>query len=612
MKIERLVLRDWGPFAGEHVIEFGDGLHVVVGENGAGKSLALAAIPWALYGSIPGTTAEQLVHDGGAKESSVSLWLSDGIEISRGWDCAGKGAGWVRMSGVEDARARDAVDAFVERSSLSAADFRATVFLGMGDPGSLVTAGPAARRDQFGTWIVPAIWSELAAKSTARVKTLAGRVLSLQGALRSLAPEDVAELKERLSVATSTRNLAASRVLTPEVVRGAERAKAQVEEARRRSNAMIELLAAEPPWPQEMQADPIAVAAQREKLARWRGELAKIERLAAGKFDGPCPVDGVACPRAEDIRARAEQHRSRAEKGRVQIVELAATISVDEQAIAQKQSEQTAHDRWWERVVALLDAPQIPDVSIEMLRKSRGEHIDLGGFDREIGELRARLSRAEIDTERVQAIDAELKELEPMLIGWRWMERATGRDGVPAMLLDAAIGEIAAEGNAVLAAAGVALQFEFRLRKELKKVADRCRCGALFAPRTRKCSECGEARGQQVEHDCIPLVRGSEDGIARTWRSSGQEAMLAVGLRIGAAAWRRRRSGCPWSTLVLDEVEGPLSDENAAAVREVVRAAPTLGFAQQIMVSHRPASRLAGQRLIRVIRDGDRSRLVCD
>ena len=58
MRIERLVLQAFGPFAGREEIDFrpfaGQGLFLISGPTGAGKSSLLDALCFALYGETSG------------------------------------------------------------------------------------------------------------------------------------------------------------------------------------------------------------------------------------------------------------------------------------------------------------------------------------------------------------------------------------------------------------------------------------------------------------------------------------------------------------------------------------------------------------------------------
>ncbi|NLK60137.1 MAG: AAA family ATPase, partial [Treponema sp.] len=56
MKVEKLLLKNFGPFHGAHRIDFGvlGDIFLVCGKTGAGKTTIFDAIAYALYGNIPG------------------------------------------------------------------------------------------------------------------------------------------------------------------------------------------------------------------------------------------------------------------------------------------------------------------------------------------------------------------------------------------------------------------------------------------------------------------------------------------------------------------------------------------------------------------------------
>jgi exonuclease SbcC len=65
MRVENVTLENVKSYAGPTTIEFGEGVHAVLGENGAGKSTIPEAIGFCLFGATPPhATQEELVRDG--------------------------------------------------------------------------------------------------------------------------------------------------------------------------------------------------------------------------------------------------------------------------------------------------------------------------------------------------------------------------------------------------------------------------------------------------------------------------------------------------------------------------------------------------------------------
>ncbi|MGC8752239.1 MAG: AAA family ATPase [Fervidicoccaceae archaeon] len=88
IKLEKLVLENFYSYGRKTEISFSDGVTVIVGENGAGKSSIVRGIYFALLGELPDARISDAVHRG-KEELYVSLILTDGknryrVERSRG------------------------------------------------------------------------------------------------------------------------------------------------------------------------------------------------------------------------------------------------------------------------------------------------------------------------------------------------------------------------------------------------------------------------------------------------------------------------------------------------------------------------------------------------
>lgn len=652
MHVVRLIIENFRVFRGTHQIDLGPGTWTVVagreedlaGSNGVGKSSLLAAIFYALYGRVPRCELADLVSEG-EDSMRVELVLSTGLIVKRG---VTKGAGWVDVTGVEDARMRDANDRIVELVGVSSADMSSTFFLGCGELGELAGSQAAARRDLVSRWVVPDLWRrvEQVAKAKATDKELAlaqarGRTeaLAAAGQQVALVEADLEQARRDLAELEATVPPAGP---APDDVRAAVKLAHLVREAVGAARTLDQLadmpaLVGAPPAPDEIARR--ALAADRDKvrdrLGRANERLRELTALSRGEFQGDCPVDREPCPRADDIRAGAEKHGKALATGRGFIAEQRADLQRTEDALAEADRATKARERA-DREQAMLDE-RVGDVErrvdrawealanagdrlhgaratfLAMRQTPPTDHAqrtrDAAG---RAAALQERLKRVRRDVEQLAEWRAKEAELARLGAGWRWLERAAGRDGVPAMMVEGAVGAIAGDANAVLAGAG--LRVEFRTRLVQKKLAGRCSgCGYAFDRKDKACPSCQAHRGPQVDPDMTVLVRrGDQPARDLALRSSGERMMVAVGLRIGAAAWRRRNAGVPWAVLVLDEAEGPLDEVNSTMMADIVhRGAPSLGFEQILVVSHRAASRSA-QHVIRVVSSGPWSSLTVE
>lgn len=591
--------------------------------NGAGKTRLLRAIYYALYGAVPGRTLPELV-SWDEQEMSVELDLSCGLKIKRG---VTRGAGWVDVTGAEGARTGDANARILAAVGSSAKDALATSFLGAGDVGELAGSEPAKRRDLVARWVVPDLWPEFRAKAGDVVKQLeralaveAGKLAALRaspvdlGALSRLVHEkrgEVEELQEQLKACPPAPNL----VDVGKVVGVKERWRTRLRAQGEFDRALEEL--APGPASDALAASQAARDAARDSARAASNRMVELAALAGGSFAGPCPVDQAACPRADEIRGNVElhrinHHRARNENDALQVErrrteEAALALTTQARQAAQAAAAVA-------RIEDSLASPQVTllGAAARALKPADGRSQELARALRTAGEelTRAdeRFNRAMRDAGVEKEVAVRVAELERRLAGLRWFEAACGRDGVPAMIVERSVGAIAADANAVLA--GSRLQVAFRTRVESSRKADRCpSCSRAFGPREKACP-CGVPRGMQVDPDMSVMVRrGTDRPSELAQRSSGETMVCAVGLRVGAAAWRRRNAGVAWSVLVLDEAEGPLDAANRAGFADVVhRSASSIGFDQTFFVSH-GTNQAAGQRVIRIVGEGPWSRL---
>lgn len=614
MIVESIFLRNWGPFKGEHELALGPGTYALLAEedgdpsrsNGLGKSSLLRAVTFALYGQ---RQAESLV-SWGESDMEVRLRLTGGVTVKRGW----KGGGWVEVATAEGARTKDADARIVELVGFSAADFAAGPHLCEGDAGRLASAGPAERRDLLAAWVVPALWAQVHQRAKARADALERDLAAARARLAGPPPEDPVPLR------AICEDLLAKRAILPAT--SAKEAGLALS-ARQAWHASLERVGSaselearglpKAPSVAEVAAEQANLETQQSLAGAAQEAYRAAHQLAAGEFPGACPIDGVACPRGDQIVSDLVGHRARAESARMRRDAIVGYVESSRTRLrvmsAQVEQQRRALD-----AVRALPAPQdVAGFTATYRRVLAHDPTEASTIDRQLGQLTARIERAERDlAERVVLQDA-CAGTATELAAWRWLQRAASRDGVPAMLVDDAAHTIAGDASALLAVSGSPLQVRFRVAETLKRLADNCgACGFTFLPRAKACP-CGAPRGPATVPDLTVLVRkGDEPECELAQRSSGERGVVALGLRIAAAAYRRRQSGAAWAVLVLDEVDSNMDVANGATLRDVVmRGSIVLGFEQVILSSHRaPAERWG--RTLRVKRSGGWSSISVD
>jgi exonuclease SbcC len=82
-----------------------------------------------------------------------------------------------------------------------------------------------------------------------------------------------------------------------------------------------------------------------------------------------------------------------------------------------------------------------------------------------------------------------------------------------------------------------------------------------------------------------------------TNKSGGEASIIKEGISLGAAVYQQQKSGTEIKTLIRDEADGGLTQDNAVLYQKMLDRAMNLGgFEQVIYVSHKPeVQRLASK-----------------
>lgn len=169
MRLHRLRLTAFGPFAAETTVDFddlgGDGLFLLHGQTGAGKTTILDAVAFALYGAVPGARGvKRLRSDHAALEEITEVELEATIagrrlRITRSPEYERpkkRGGGttpskarasltWLDGSGVNLTAMRDIGDAVIDLLGMSAEQFFQVVLLPQGEFANFLRAKPDDR-----------------------------------------------------------------------------------------------------------------------------------------------------------------------------------------------------------------------------------------------------------------------------------------------------------------------------------------------------------------------------------------------------------------------------------------------------------------------------------
>jgi exonuclease SbcC len=187
---------------------------------------------------------------------------------------------------------------------------------------------------------------------------------------------------------------------------------------------------------------------------------------------------------------------------------------------------------------------------------------------------------AELGTSRTQRaeIQADLDELLDL-------EKAYGRDGIPALIVEtAAIPSIETEANRILAELGTSYRVELRTEAALKS-----------------------GDGLKDTLDVVVIADGGERPYETF--SGGERTRINLALRLALAELLATRRGAESRLLAIDEPEF-LDEAGTMRLADVLRGLNESGkFDRVMLISHVPTLRDALDVSIEVVKDGNRSRI---
>jgi exonuclease SbcC len=294
VKFDRVRLRNFKPYE-DADLRLGDGVTVVHGLNGSGKSSLLEACFFALYGSkaLDGTLDDVITN--GEDEAEIDLWFTHGgddYHVERRLRRSGERTQTATcvLSGPdgEVEGARDVRRFVTERLRMDAEAFVNCAYVRQGEVNKLINATPAERQDmlddllQLGTL---EDYRERAAQARLGVEDVLNRQEALledkRGQVETLEDRD---LHERLNALESDRDEIDERI---------ENYEAQRERAREARDDAVDVLETY----QERRAE---LATVEDAVAEFREEIAAAEREREELRD-----------RATELRERADDLRDR-------------------------------------------------------------------------------------------------------------------------------------------------------------------------------------------------------------------------------------------------------------------------------------------------------------
>ena len=307
-------------------------------------------------------------------------------------------------------------------------------------------------------------------------------------------------------------------------------------------------------------------------------------------------AEAIAVPEVVDL-APVEQQLRAARTAVTRRAELTALIAGLEETAGRKVTLEQAHVDATARAdscsaeVARARAAAGDDQVLEHAVLTARAHVTAARSA--VDEHTASATRTEALLEQIAAGERELAGLRVGVAGvqervdvLKLAERAYGRDGIPALIVEsAAIPQLELEANRILGELG-------------GKTAD-CRV-ELRTQRALKTSD------QLRETLDIVIVTPTGERVYETF-SGGEKTRLNLALRIALARLLAHRRGAESRLLAIDEPEG-LDQAGMQALAAVLQGVAG-DFDRTYLVSHQSELATAFDQTIRVVKNGDRSRI---
>lgn len=618
LTLTHLRLLNWKCFQGETVLDLEPKAYAITAvkdgdadsSNWAGKTSLLEAVDFALTGRRPRDA--RLKSDWitrGEGQGEVDLTFSSGARVVRNMSRKGSErlAYYPPGDPEHGATQEDAQTAIDELLGLSRDDAPTWSFR-QGEMAELLRMDPAPRLEMFSAWfrlgtleecqgVAVGVLGEMAKRAEAARASLAAANAATETALARVGLSAEA-LGETLKKAESDVEEARS-ALEAERARDAEgREKrdliskaARYDELVKEGTSLAERL--------KEHLDVGLLRSGRETIMKRREELRRVEdaaagrhrqlvQVAAGNFDGQCPVAGVPCPAKAFVSESVQRNRSQEEDARKALREaqsesgkvtgqIAAAdqrireLEVDDRRLRelriQARELKPARDRWAEladvanrgTVVAAENALRDAEATLSRLRQTWDFCQDSAARALEAAtEVKALEGASEIPAAAALVFErARRKIAEDVLV------------------------EIEGHANDLLALVGADLEVAVTWGRDGTGLADACGgCGASFpaSRKVRACARCGAERGPKVVEKL---------DIEPSRRSGCADDFGGIAVALGSSRWLREDRGSAWGTALLDE---PTSQMDVAHVRQFAAKLPELllasGFQQALVVSH--------------------------
>ncbi len=642
MRLTGVRLRNWKRYRGEHEVELSPGVYALVAKavenpdrsNWLGKSSFVEALWYGITGDVPKEDTVDSVVSHGEAEMAVDLEFDDGTFVVRDRDVK-RGKSGFKLT-IPDGQGGElelvgdaAQEALEQRIGLTKKDLRATCFVRQKQIAKLVTDDPAEVTGVINGWLdmgkVERAAADLATAAADEERALEQVTMQFRSAQTALggmeSEEELRQEEQRLRAVLEEQQAEAAtlaRRWEERVAREHERSawQAAMDRAKRRALAGLELQTAKLALAKHARVtDEQRLAELQQDVehclredAERRQAVEAARPMAAGAFDGVCPVAGIDCPAGKIINGMRREGRARldaalgAAQAAQETLSHARAAVTPCQAAARRRGELAAQVAALQAVLDRTPDQGDPGVCPPALPVPESTGVD-GAVTDQLAEVKARLLRRKELQDVVQAAGAEVLVRGNEVAAYRLARSVLGRRGVQRVIAQRACLVLEQGANERLASAGVDLRITLAWGRETQQLEVTCpSCGLAFpkSARVKQCERCGEARG---------LKSDEKFHVERSNVSGAADDLAGLALQLAAAHWLRKTRGSPWSVLVLDEPLGALDVHNRRAVAASLTRLVGDGFDQAFVIAHDRGTLDALPQRIEIVADGSWSKV---
>jgi len=207
-----------------------------------------------------------------------------------------------------------------------------------------------------------------------------------------------------------------------------------------------------------------------------------------------------------------------------------------------------------------------------------------------------RMSEIQVDLKKAKADKSKLKDLETkkskleatvksqktLLESYTKLQKAFGRKGIPAYIIENVIPEIETTANTILKGLDTAIRITIESQKDLKK------------------------GGKAETLDINVITEYGERPYANY--SGGEKTLIDFSIRMSLSIILARRSNCQIQTLILDEVFGELDSVNKQIIANAIKyVAKQFDFKRILVISHSEELQDTCRNVIKIKFDGKKS-----